>query len=44
MELTVQEIAGIVGYEEFHYFYRVFKNTTGMTPTEYREKITDQKE
>lgn len=43
MELTVQEIAGIVGYEEFHYFYRVFKNTTGMTPTEYREK-TDQKE
>lgn len=38
MELTVQEIAGIVGYEEFHYFYRVFKNMTGMTPTEYREK------
>lgn len=34
---SVVEIAKAVGYEESHYFYRVFKKTTGMTPIKYRE-------
>lgn len=38
-ELSVQQIASMVGYEEQHYFCRFFKNNTGYTPTEYRNEI-----
>lgn len=35
--LDFKIIAEIIGYSEQHYFSRVFKNITGMSPSEYRE-------
>lgn len=35
--LPIKEIAGEVGFEYFEYFFTVFKNKVGRTPTEYRE-------
>lgn len=37
-ELTVTEVAWGVGYNSVTYFNKVFKEATGMTPTEYRAK------
>ena len=36
--LTVGEVAKAVGYEDGHYFYRVFKKWTGVTPVRYRQE------
>ncbi|UOQ45636.1 response regulator [Halobacillus salinarum] len=36
----VSEIAEQVGYQEYKYFVKVFKNYTGMTPTKYRRLMT----
>lgn len=36
--LTVEEIAGRCGYENFRYFFKLFKSKTGVTPTQYRQK------
>jgi two-component system response regulator YesN len=36
--MTVQEISGLVGYQDAKYFFRIFKKYTGITPTEYRLK------
>ncbi|RED75733.1 response regulator transcription factor [Cohnella phaseoli] len=38
-ELDFKDIAEIIGYSEQQYFSRVFKNMTGMSPSEYRESI-----
>lgn len=38
-ELTVKQIAGEVGYEDAYYFSRVFRNVTGISPTEYRKQF-----
>ena len=35
---SVSEIAEIIGYENVYYFSRVFKETTGMSPTEFRKR------
>ena len=40
--LTMAEVSGMVGYESPNYFTRVFKKTTGCTPTEYRRTIRSQ--
>jgi AraC-like DNA-binding protein/mannose-6-phosphate isomerase-like protein (cupin superfamily) len=37
-ELPIGEIAGMVGYGNVLAFSRVFKNSEGVTPTDYREK------
>lgn len=36
--LTIGQIAESVGYEYENYFFRLFKETYGITPAEYREK------
>ena len=35
---NVTQISTAVGYENPHYFSRVFKKHTGMTPLEYRNR------
>jgi len=35
--IPVQEIAAAIGYEERRYFSDMFKRSTGMTPSEFRE-------
>lgn len=39
---TVQEIASMVGYTNEKYFYKVFKDITGMSPTEYVKQFLNQ--
>lgn len=34
--LSVKEISEALGFTDQHYFSRIFKETTGMTPKEYR--------
>lgn len=34
----IYEIAGHVGYMTSQYFSKIFKQQTGMTPAEYRER------
>ncbi|HCL01432.1 MAG TPA: hypothetical protein DHW61_03300 [Lachnoclostridium phytofermentans] len=38
-ELTINEISEICGYKDYRYFSRVFKNETGMAPSEYKEGL-----
>lgn len=40
-DLDFKSISEVVGYTDPHYFSRVFKNMTGMSPSEYRESIKD---
>jgi len=35
---SLQEIALNLGFESANYFYRIFKQKTGMTPSEFRDK------
>ncbi|WP_127530179.1 response regulator [Paenibacillus kobensis] len=39
-QLKIYEICEKVGYADQAYFSRLFKASTGMTPYEYREKVT----
>lgn len=38
---SIKEIAVSLGFEDEHYFYRIFKRTTGMTALNYRNKYAD---
>ena len=38
--LQVQTIAQNCGILDVHYFSKIFKKTTGMTPKEYRASVT----
>ena len=38
-DLKIQDIAEMVGYSDSRYFIKVFRKFTGMTPSEYRERI-----
>ena len=37
-DLSVKQISTLVGYEDQHYFSRFFKELTGLSPSEYRNK------
>ena len=37
--LSVREISETLGFTDQHYFSRIFKETTGMTPKEDRAHI-----
>ncbi|MBR2181136.1 MAG: helix-turn-helix transcriptional regulator [Oscillospiraceae bacterium] len=34
--LSISDIAELLGYSSIHYFSRVFKAKTGITPTEFK--------
>ncbi|MDD2958564.1 MAG: response regulator [Lachnospiraceae bacterium] len=38
VNVKTYEVAAMVGYSDSRYFSRLFKNATGMTPSEYKEK------
>lgn len=36
--ITISNIPSMCGYNDLHYFYRIFKKVTGETPVEYRSR------
>ena len=42
-DMSVEEVSVAVGFNNFSYFCRVFRQVEGMSPTEYREKMTQEK-
>jgi AraC-like DNA-binding protein/quercetin dioxygenase-like cupin family protein len=38
-DLSVQEIAGDAGYNDFSFFHKVFRRYAGCSPTEYRSRF-----
>lgn len=41
-KMSINEIAQEVGFDNSSYFYRVFKNTFGVTPLKYRNHMEDE--
>lgn len=37
--LNLRMVAELVGYPDAHYFSRIFRKATGMTPTEYKQTL-----
>lgn len=37
---TIKEIAVATGFSNYNYFFKVFKELTGMTPNEYEKRHT----
>ena len=35
-DIPLHEVAQLVGYDDPHYFSRIFRNTTGLAPSEFR--------
>lgn len=42
MDLTVSEIATSVGYQDYFTFAKAFKKRTGVTPSEYKERMVER--
>lgn len=40
--LRVCDLGSMVGYKSLHHFYKVFKQYTGCTPSEYRKRETNE--
>lgn len=40
---SLQEISGLIGYNDAHSFIRFFKKYEGVTPGEYRKRLLDKK-
>ncbi len=38
-KLSIEQIAGMVGYRDYFYFIRVFKKVTGVSPSVYRKNL-----
>ena len=41
--LSITEIAGKLGFSSVHYFSRLFKSKTGMSPSEYEATLTESR-
>ena len=37
--INIKDVSAEVGYRDSNYFARVFKRSTGITPTEYRYRV-----
>lgn len=37
--LSVEQVAGLVGYKDYYYFTKVFKKSTGISPSKYRKHL-----
>jgi YesN/AraC family two-component response regulator len=37
--VSIKDISAMSGYRDANYFTRIFKKTTGVTPSEYRERV-----
>ena len=37
--IPISDIASMSGYENIYYFSRVFKENTGMSPSEYKKSL-----
>ena len=42
MKTNIKDVSAEVGYRDSNYFARVFKRSTGITPTEYRYKVLQE--
>lgn len=42
--ISLKDIAGEVGFNNYHYFFKVFKNIVGVTPVKYRKDINNATE
>ena len=42
-DLTIKEVCDMLGFDDAHYFSRIFKTITGESPREYRERVTNFK-
>lgn len=40
-DMSLEEIAIALGYEDYNYFCRVFKQVENMSPAQYRESISN---
>lgn len=40
-DMSLEEIAIALGYEDYNYFCRVFKQVESMSPAQYRESISN---
>ena len=38
-ELNISQVAEMLGFSSLHYFSRVFKRATGMSPSEYGKTV-----
>lgn len=43
-DLPLLEIAGMVGFDDQSYFTKVFKRTTGKTPRQFKNELTERQE
>lgn len=39
--LSIESIAGMVGYNDYFYFIKVFKKNTGISPSKYRKNLLE---
>ena len=37
--LTIEEVSGLVGFKDMHYFSRQFKRLFSLSPTHFRHKV-----
>ncbi|MFD0713341.1 AraC family transcriptional regulator [Paenibacillus sp. GCM10027626] len=43
-DLSIQEIVKLTGYQSIHYFSRVFKNSYGVSPSQWRQQYRESSE